>query len=147
MAGINAVSVTKTHNNSGADVATTGFLINERITLSASPTGSGYLWALAAPNDSVPVYSALDDDSDEGPAFTPDVAGFYTVSVLVNGVTQYVLRITVTDVAVARQAQGINLLPLANAQVPTPQAGVTIYYSVELGAPAKKDTSGTVTAL
>jgi hypothetical protein len=39
------------------------------------------------------------------------------------------------------------LMPLADSQVPTPQTGVTIYYSTDLGAPAKKNTSGTVTAL
>jgi hypothetical protein len=147
MAGIGAVSVTKTHAAAGADVAATGFLVNEQITLSATPSGSGYQWSIAIPADSSPARSALDDDTDAAPKFTPDVAGFYTLSVLVDGATTYVLRIAAAAPAIIRQGEGMNLMPLSNAQVPTPQAGVTLYYSTDSSKAVVKDTTGTVTAL
>src|SRR6185369_319576 len=106
-----------------------------------------YAWSISAPSDSAPARSALDDATDASPKFTPDVPGYYTLVVVVGGATTYILRIAAVAVGTARQAEAINLLPLADAQVPTPKLGVSIYYSTDLGAPAKKDTSGTVTAL
>ncbi len=147
MAGIGAVSATKTHAAAGADVNATGFVTKEQIALTADISGSGYAWAVSIPADSGPNQSALDDDESATPKFTPDVPGYYTITVVVDGATTYVLRLAVVAAAVASQAQGINLLPLADSQVPTPQTGVTIYYSTDLGAPAKKNTSGTVSAL
>lgn len=148
MAGINAVSATKTHNNSGADVATTGFVFKEEISLTASPAAStSYLWSLSAPSDSSPARSALDDETDANPRFTPDVAGFYTVSVLIDGTTTYVLRIAVVNTATVRTGEVFHLLPLTNAQVATPTTGVALYYSTDAGKAVVKDTSGTVTAL
>lgn len=133
MAGIIAISVTKTHTDSGADVATSGFLKNERITLSAVPPGAGRVWSLSAPSASSPASSALDDDQDTNPAFTPDVAGYYTVSVLIDGTTTYVLRISVSPIAVARQAEAINFQPLEDSQVPAPTIGRTVYCSATQG--------------
>jgi|SRR6185369_11082646 len=147
MAGISAASVTKTHAASGSDVAATGFLSREQIVLSATPTGSSYAWSIALPSDSSPGRAALDDDTDATPKFTPDVPGFYTVTVLVDGTTTYVLRLTVAAVGTARQCEAINFAPLADAQVPTPATGVSLYFSSDLGALATKDTTGTVTAL
>lgn len=147
MAGIGAASVTKTHAASGADVTTTGFLKNEQVTLSADISGSGYAWSIAFPSDSAAGRAALDDDTSATPKFTPDVPGFYTVSVVVDGTTTYVLRIAVVAVAIARQLEAMNFAPLANTQVPTPIAGVTLYYSTDSSKLVVKDTSGTVTAL
>ncbi|HEX5076143.1 MAG TPA: hypothetical protein VFW03_23220, partial [Gemmatimonadaceae bacterium] len=120
MSGINAASTTKTHSASGADVATTGFLAREQITLSATPSGSGYAWSIALPSDSSPAAAALDDATDATPKFTPDVPGFYTISVLVDGATTYVLRVAVVAVGTARQCEAINFAPLLDSQVPTP---------------------------
>jgi len=147
MAGIGAVSVTTTHAASGSDVTATGFLANEQITLSATPSGSGYAWSCAIPSDSGPGRSAFDDDTSATPKFTPDVPGFYTVSCLVDGATLYVLRLAVLSVAVARQCQVLSLAPFADAQVPTPAAGVSLYYSTDSGKAVVKDTTGTVTPL
>jgi hypothetical protein len=147
LAGIAAASVTKTHAAAGADVAAVGFLANEQITLSASPAGSGYQWSITIPADSSPARSALDDDTDAAPKFTPDVAGFYTLSVLVDGATTYVLRLAVVSVSIVRQCEGLNFAPMANSQIPTPQTGFTVFNSSDLPGMAKKDSTGTVTAL
>jgi hypothetical protein len=50
-------------------------------------------------------------------------------------------------VETARQFEGINCAPIADAQIPTPLVGVTIYFSSDLPGMAKKDTAGNVTAL
>jgi hypothetical protein len=147
MAGIGAQSVTKTHAASGSDVAVSGFLKNEQIRLYVDGGASSYAWSIAVPSDSAPGRSALDSSTDATPAFTPDVAGFYTVAVVVNGSTSYVLRVAVAPVAIVRVAEGLNLMPLADAQVPTPQLGVTLYYSTDASAAVLKDTTGTVTPL
>ena len=147
MAGIGAASVTKTHAADTADSVTTGFLKNEQIALSADISGSGYAWSITLPSDSAAGQAALDDATSATPKFTPDVPGFYTVTVVVDGVTQYVLRIAVVAVAVVRVGEGINLMPLANSQVPTPQTGVTLYYSTDSTKLVVKDASGTVTPL
>lgn len=147
MAGISAVSASKSAAASGADVAVTGFLVGERIALSTTPTGNGYQWAMAAPSDSAPARSALDDDTDGAPTFIPDVAGYYVLSVTVDGSTTYVLRIAVASVATVRVGEVLHLLPLADSQVSTPQAGVSFYYSTDAGKAVVKDTTGTVTPL
>jgi hypothetical protein len=147
MAGIRAQSVTKTAAAAGADVAASGFLVNEQIVLSAEPAGSGYAWSLSAPSDSAPVVSALDDAEDARPAFTPDVPGLYLVTVTVDGATAYVLRIAVARPSILRTAEAWNLLPLADSQVPTPQVGVSLYFSSDAGALVVKNTSGAVTPL
>jgi hypothetical protein len=147
MAGINATSVTTNHANSGADVAAIGFLVNEQVTLSASPAGTGYQWSVAIPSDSAPGRSALDDDTDAAPKFTPDVPGFYTIKCLVDGATQYVLRLAVVAVGTVRVGEVIHLLPLANSQVSTPQTGVVLYYSTDSSKAVVKDATGTVTPL
>ena len=133
MAGIGAVSLSKTHSASGADVAATGFVVNERITLSTDPAGSGYAWALSAPNDSAPVVSALDDDTDASPAFMPDVPGLYLVTVTVDGATLYILRMSVASVATARICEVQHDLPLTDAQVATPQVGYVRYCGADHG--------------
>lgn len=147
MAGISAVSASKTHNASGADVAATGFLVGERIALADDPGGDGYAWNLSAPSDSAPARSALDDDTDAAPTFIPDVPGYYVVSVTVDGSTLHVLRLAVASVATVRTGEALHLLPLTNAQVSTPQTGVSLYYSTDAGKAVVKDSAGVVTAL
>ncbi len=147
MAGIGAVAASKTHVASGADVSASGFIANERVALSATPAGSGYAWSVSAPSDSRPALSDLNDDTDTTPSFTPDVAGFYVVSVLVDGVTLYVLRLEVAEVGIVRPSYALNLPSYADSQVPTPSIGVTLYYSTTASKAVVKDTSGTVTPL
>jgi hypothetical protein len=147
MAGISAASVTKTHSAASSDDTATGFLKNEQIALSVSPSGSAYSWSIAIPSDSAPAQSALDDADVAAPKFTPDVPGFYTLTCVVDGATTHVLRIAVVAVAVVRAGEGFNLMPLANSQVPTPKAGVVLYYSTDSSKAVVKDTSGTVTPL
>lgn len=144
MAGISAVSASKTHSASGADVSATGFIVGERIALSATPTGSGYQWAMAAPTDSAPAYSGLDDDTDATPRFIPDVAGYYVLSVDVDG-TQYVLRISVAAVGTVRASEVYNFQPLTDSQVSTPQVGFSFFCGADhSNLPCIKKTDGTV---
>jgi hypothetical protein len=147
MAGISAFSVSGSHAAGTADDTTSGFVVNEQVTLATSPTGSGYAWTLAIPSASSPAQSALDDDTAASPKFTPDVPGLYLLQCVVDSATTYILRIAVVAAAVARQFEGINCAPIADAQIPTPLVGVTIYFSSDLPGMAKKDTAGNVTAL
>jgi len=147
MAGIAATSVTTTFAAAGADVAATGFLVNEQVTLSATPSGSGYAWSVAIPSDSAPGRSALDDDTDATPKFTPDVPGFYTITCLVDGATLYVLRLAVLAVATVRVCEVLHFPPMANAQVTAPQIGFKVFNSSDLPGMAKMDSAGTVSAL
>lgn len=147
MAGIGAVSSTKSHTAAGADVNATGFVTKEQIALTADISGSGYAWSIAIPSDSAPNQSALDDAEGATPKFTPDVPGYYTITVVVDGATTYTLRLAIVAAAVARQCEALNFTPMANSQIPTPQTGFTVFNSSDLPGMAKKDTAGTVTAL
>lgn len=146
MAGISAVSASKSHAHSGADVTASGsFVVNEQVTLSATPTGTSYQWELSIPAASSPARSALDDDTDGTPKFTPDVAGLYVVSVTVNGSTLYVLRLSVAAPGVVRMGEINNMLPLTDAQVPTPQTGFSFFCGADhSNLPCIKKTDGTV---
>ncbi|HEU4544342.1 MAG TPA: hypothetical protein VFR23_24640 [Jiangellaceae bacterium] len=144
MAGISATAIAASHAASTADASASGFIVNERITLATSPTGSSYAWSLSAPSDSSIASSGLDDDTAAGPKFTPDVAGYYVVSVTVDGATLYVLRLAVAAPGVVRLGEIQNLMPLTDSQVPTPQAGVNLYYSSTQGALSVKTTAGAV---
>lgn len=145
MAGIRGVAASKTHAASGADVNATGFVANEQVTLSTDPTGSSYQWALSVPSDSSPARSALDDDTDATPKFTPDVDGLYVITCTVGGSTVYVLRISVAAPGVVRYGEINNYLPLTDAQVPTPQTGFAFYCGADhSNLPCIKKTDGTV---
>jgi len=144
MAGISATAIAASHAASTEDTSTSNFIVGEQITLATSPTGASYAWSLSAPSDSVPARSALDDDTAAAPKFTPDVAGYYVVAVTVAGATLYVLRIAVAAPGVVRLGEIQNLQPVTDAQVPTPQAGVNIYYSSTQDALSVKTTAGAV---
>ncbi len=98
--------------DAGADQSgTTNVIVNLDGTGSSDPENDAlsYLWALSGPMGSS---AALDDDSSATPSFTPDLAGTYTVELLVsdtNGNTSAVDSVTITV------AQGANQAPTANA--------------------------------
>lgn len=144
MAGIVATSATT--NNSGdtaADKSVSGYLTNEEITLTASPAGSSYSWSLSAPSGSS--RAALTSTTDADPRFTPDVDGFYVVSLTVDGV-EYVLRAAVVSTGVVATLGNTRYLPETNAQAPAPSSGITVFYSSDESGLAFKDTGGTVGA-
>jgi hypothetical protein len=143
MSGITAVAQTTTHAASGADVSVAGFLVGETIALSTAPTGSSYQWALSAPSNSNQVRSALSGATEATASFTPDASGIYAISVTVDG-TVFILRITVTMLAVSTALEALRLLPVADAQISTPAAGIALYYSSTQSALSFKDAAGNV---
>lgn len=142
MAGIVATSATT--NNSGdtaADKSVTGYLTNEEVTLTASPAGSSYSWVLSVPSGSS--RAVLSSSTSSSPQFTPDVDGYYVVSLNVDG-TEYILRMAVVSVGVVSTISNTRYLPETNAQAPTPSSGVTVFYSSDESSLAFKDSGGTV---
>lgn len=124
------------------DKTATGFIVGQRATLGTSPAGSNYTWGLSRPSDSS-ARADLTDTSAATPSFLLEVAGVYIVTCTVDG-TAYTLTITVTEPAVATIRNAINFPAVADANVPTPVSGVTVYYSSEESALVQKDTSGVI---
>ena len=133
MAGILANSVTQTMSSASVDASQAGYLNAEQITLSTTPTGSSYAWSLSRPSGSIAARSALSSDSDAAPTFTPDVAGYWVISCLVDGTTSYVLRISVTSLAVQTSTQAFRLSPVTDSQVEAPTVGLALYCSSTQG--------------
>jgi hypothetical protein len=108
MAGISAVSSSKTFAAGGVDVAASGFLTGDQVALTTSPTGTNYQWALSRPSGSNALRGALSGDDEAKAAFTPDAPGVYAVSVTVDG-TVYILRIGVTMLAQSTALESLRL--------------------------------------
>lgn len=143
MAGIIAASVSKSMSSgdTAVDGAQSGYVINERILLSASPAGSSYTWALAAPS-AASAGSDLTDTTGSTTDFIPDAAGVYLVTCSVDG-TDYTLRLSVSAVAYLRITDAILFSPISDASVPTPPTGsLALYLSSEAGVIVVKDDAG-----
>lgn len=147
MAGImaNSASATMVSGDTAADKSVSGYLTKESITLSVTG-GSTFVWALSKPTSSGSVV-ALQTPTAATSGFSPDADGYYVVTCLVDGATLYVIRIGVADVSPVGTMTALRLIPVANATVPTPATGATIFYSIEEAAVAKKLPNGTVSAL
>ncbi len=143
MAGINASSSTTVFTNTGIDASTSGFLSGEIIALTDSISGTDYLWALSVPSGSNALRVGFAGETDATAYFTPDVSGVYTVTLVVDGVT-HVLRIAAANIALSNTLEGIRLQPVTDAQIPTPPAGATFYWSSTQGALSMKDSAGDV---
>lgn len=148
MAGImaNSASATMSAGSTSADNTATGYLTRESIGLTVTGSGSSFLWNLSKPSASGST-SALSSSTDASCSFSPDVDGYYVVTCLVDGTTSYVLRIATADVSPVGTITAMRFLPVANATIPTPAAGATMFYSVEVGGLAKKLPDGSVTAI
>ena len=144
MAGITAASISATvaSGDTAADKNATGFIKGERVTLATSPTGTSYSWGIAWPSDAT-ARSNLTSTTAAAPSFLLEKAGYYTIDCTVDG-TDYKLRISVTEPAVATVRNAVNYQPVADTNVPTPVAGVTVYYSSTQSALAYKDTAGDI---
>jgi hypothetical protein len=149
MAGILANSASKTMV--GADTAVdnvaTGYVTGEQVTLSTTPTGSAYVWGLSIPSGSVAARSGLSSSSDASVTFTPDVGGEYVLTCIVDSATTYVLRASVSQVAAVGSVGAVRLIPVADATVPAPATGATLYYSSTADAVAIKLPDGTVSTV
>src|SRR5512139_879904 len=114
MAGIIASSASKAmvSGDTAASDIETGYVTGERVTLTAYPTGTTYLWSLSVPAGSAVARSGLTATDEATAYFTPDVAGEYVVSVTVDGSTAYVLRASIAAAAPATATGAVRFLPL-----------------------------------
>jgi hypothetical protein len=143
MAGITAIAASKTHAASGADVSDSGYITGETVALTTSPTGTNYLWSLAAPSGSNAARLRFAGEDTATASFTPDVAGIYAVAVVVDGTT-YMLRLSVTQLAASTVLEALRLTPVADSQIAAPAVGHALYFSSTQNTLALKDSSGNV---
>lgn len=136
MAGIlcNSASKTMVSGDTSAEDVETGYLAGERITLATSPSGTNYVWGLSVPTTSAVRRSQLSSSTAAAPTFTPDVAGMYVVTCVVDGSTTYVCRLDVTSAAVPTTYDAIRLPPKTDASIQAPAAGAILYYSSDQDA-------------
>lgn len=149
MAGIlaNSASVTMTAGDTAADNTRAGYVVNEQITLSVTPTGTTYAWGMAKPGGATS-RSDLSDTTSASIVFVPDYAGTWTITCLVDSTTTYVLRVTATAVAITSVANAHRFSPTTNASIPAPATGLTLYCSSDASNKLRiKNPSGSVLAL
>jgi hypothetical protein len=146
MAGITATSVTTSlvAGDTSTDKNVSGFIVGEKITLGLTSAGTTRKWSLGVPNGSAVAKSALSDTTGTAPYFTPDVAGYYVLTCIIDSVTTYILRIACAAEASVDQSGPSRFAPLADSEVPTPVAGVTLYYSSTQSALCIKTSAGAV---
>jgi hypothetical protein len=120
-----------------------GYLTNEAITLSTEPGAGAYQWSLAKAQGSSS-RSDLSSFTDPTPTFVPDAHGIWTVAVLVDGVTSYLLQLGVVAVAVTTHRNASVYLPVFNDAVPAPALGATLFYSRDDDRLSIKLPNGTV---
>jgi hypothetical protein len=148
MAGIMANSATETMvaGDTSVDKAVSGYLTRETIalTLTGSPTSAR--WSLAKPTTSGSI-TRLSETDELSTSFSPDVEGYYTVTCVIDDTTSYVLRVAVAQIAAVSTLTTVRLMPLADAQVPAPATGQTLFFSSDVESLVAKDSTGTVTSL
>lgn len=139
MSGIlaNSASMTMTGGDTATDKAVSGYVCSEQITLSVTPSGSSYSWGLSKPAGATG-RSDLNDATSASPVFTPDVAGYYVLTCLVDGATAYVLRAAVTHAAVTTAYEAIRFSPIADSRVAAPALGCCLFWSATQNALAVK---------
>lgn len=143
MAGITASASSTSHAASGATATASDFLCGEAVELTASPTGTDYLWSLALPSGSNAARVGFAGEDEDTASFTPDVSGTYTVTVTVDGTT-YTLALDASNIANTSQVEGLRLQPVADSRQPTPTTGAVLYWSSTQNALAIKDSAGDV---
>jgi hypothetical protein len=118
-----------------------GYLVNETITLTTTPTGASYAWTMSRPSGSS---ASLSASTGTGVTFRPDREGYYVITCTVGGSTVYVLRVGAVTIGNVITLSAHRFIPIADAQVPTPTSGVTLYYSSTQSSLAIKTTAGAV---
>ncbi len=149
MAGITAASASASllAGDTSADNTDSNYVAGERVTLGVTPSGSSYLWSMAAPTNSSVARSAIANDTVAAPTFTPDVGGTYTITCLVSGTITYVLRLTCQAAAVAEPVEAVRYSPRTSTSIPAPAAGWSVFFSSTLGTWVAKDSSDRVCPL
>lgn len=132
MAGIvcSSASASLVAGDTSVDASDSGYLTRERIVLGVTGAPTTTVWGLAKPTASA-ASCALDSTTSTAPTFTPDVEGYYVVTCVVDGSTSYALRLAVASVANVSTLTALRFLPIANASVPAPATGRTLFCSVE----------------
>ncbi len=145
MAGIkaNSVSATMGDGDTAVDKSVAGYITDEQVVLTTTPTGAAYSWGIAKPAGATS-RSDLSSTTVAAPTFTPDVPGYYVLDCVVDSTTSYVIRVNVTQVAIVTSYEAIRLAPKADADVPTPATGCAIYWSSTQDAAALKKSDGTI---
>lgn len=141
--GILANSASVVHASSSATDVKAGYVTNERIVLSTSPTQASYSWGLTKPSGST-ARSVLSDATSATPLFTPDVAGIYVIT---EGTSGFILRVTCTAVEVTSVSNAHRFSPVTDNSVPVPALGRTAYYSSDQNALVTKDPAGSIDAV
>lgn len=144
MAGIlaNSASQTMVSGDTSADNSVSAYVAAETVTLSATPTGSTYVWGLSIPSGSSVARSALNSTTLASPTFRPDVAGSYVVTCVVDSTTTYVLRIRVVQSAITTSLESIRHSPILSASVTAPSVGAAVFYDSSLGRLRQKLPDG-----
>lgn len=133
--------------DTAADKSVSGYVTNEAVTLSTTPTGSTYSWGISLPTGAT-ARANISDSTAATPSFTPDRAGYYVVTCVVDSTTTYVIRISVTQVAITTSYEAIRFSPKAAASVPTPSVGEAAFVnSSDSNLLTRKNSSGALQAL
>lgn len=147
MAGIlaNSISKTMTAGDTSVNNSVSGYVENEEVTLSTSPTGTTYQWELSLPSASTSARARLSSTTDATPTFVPDIEGEYFITCTVDA-TVYTFIATVLPVATSNSVQVVRLQSLDSASVPAPTAAtaINLYKPSDHSGPAYKDSTGTV---
>lgn len=148
MAGIkaNSASFTMVDGDTAVDKSVSGRITGEQIVLTTTGSPATFSWAIAKPAGST-VRADLSDDDGSSVTFSPDVEGTYLITCVVDGSTTYNIRIGCVNISVVGSIGALRFTPIANSQVPTPAAGVTIYYSSDSASLVQKDSTGTVSEI
>lgn len=148
MAGImaNSASATMVSGDTSADNAVAGYVVREAIALSVTPSGTTYQWSLSKPAGATSRSDLTDDDAATC-SFVPDTAGEWLLSLLVDGATTYVLRVSVTAVAVSFTYEAMRFSPKLASAVPTPSTGSAISHDATSGLLSRKSTAGVTRSL
>jgi len=146
MAGIygNSVSVVMVAGDTAAENTWDGFLVDEMVTLAVTPAGTSYSWGMSLPNGASSVRAALSSTTAAAPTFTPDVAGEWVLTCLVNGVTTYVLRLGVTAVATVTMPQVARLQAVADSAVSNPSGTTLALYNSATHGLVVKTSAGVI---
>lgn len=131
MAGILAVSIAVPTPGTAANNSVSGYITGQSVALATTPTGSAYVWALSLPSGSTLARAGLIASTGATSGFTPDVAGEYVVVCTVDSTTVYTIRVSVTAVTAVNASGATRYLPVADASVPTPATGCTLYMSTD----------------
>ncbi len=141
MAGINAIAAA--HSGTDLNGSTVfGYVTGEQIAFSTTPSGTAYQWTLSKPITSTDRAELLLADT-AAPKLVPDVGGYYTIAVVVDGTTYYAILV-VAEAADVIDVEAIRMAPVADSTVSQPAAGAKLYWSSTQNALALKRPSSII---